>query len=276
MKPDKSDVPRLDRTVFVLFVMLLVVRLGMVAVYPVLARAMPQWGWANNDGYDTIAVNLVTTGTFALENGIPTAARLPLYPWLIAACYAILGDAYPVAVMLIQALLSFSTGVYLYLTTKTLFGRNAAIATAALFILHPQVNNFVFRCATETLFSFLVMAALYHAVRYVQKQRLKELVLATWWLSLSLLTRQTLAPMAFACLPLLLLIRTGGSPRFVDRLLHTTVAVITAVLVLAPWLFETMFIQAMPLCSRHGLGSPCFRERMSLAIYRYFFKARKR
>lgn len=85
----------MDGTMLLLVAALLLMRLSMVAGYPFFCRVMPEWAWTNNDGYDAIAVNWVETGIFALETGIPTAARLPAYPALIAVCYALSGAACP-------------------------------------------------------------------------------------------------------------------------------------------------------------------------------------
>lgn len=64
-------------------------------------------------------------------------------------------------VMIVQALLSTAAGYLLFRMTENLFGRASAVAVMILYIFHPQASNFVFRCATETLFAFLVMLLLY-------------------------------------------------------------------------------------------------------------------
>lgn len=259
MKPNSPNVNRMDRTLTVLLATLLVVRLAMVAAYPLLCKAMPEWAWSNNDGYDAIAVNWVRTGTFALDTGIPTAARLPVYPSMIAACYAMAGDAFPLVVMIIQAFLSTATGYLLFLMTRGLFGRAAAIATIALFILHPQANNFVFRCATETLFAFLIMALLHCAVRYAQTQRPGALIWAAIWLSLSLLTRQTLAPLATACVPLLLLWGALRRNRFGRCLWHAAAAIALAVLILTPWIARNYAQSGEAPVLQTWVGQPLFQ-----------------
>ncbi len=215
---------------------LLLFRLAQVAVYPVLVQHKPDWAWSNNDGYDTIAVNWVSTGLYAMEPGIPTAARLPLYPAIIAILYGMAGPAYPTMVMVLQALLSTVTGWVLFRLTQGLFGKRSACIALVLFILHPQVNNFIFRCATETLFIFLVTMLAYRSVEYVKRHRLRDLMEASAWLALSLLTRQTLAPLALFAVPLLLLWGMHSLRELKTRLCHTAAAIATVALMVAPWI----------------------------------------
>lgn len=255
----ESKVIRMDRTMFVVLSVLLVVRLAMVALYPFLCKVMPEWAWSNNDGYDAIAINWVRTGTFSLQPGIPTASRLPLYPALIAACYAIGGVRFPLVVMVIQAFLSTATGYLLFRMTRTLFGRAAAIAATVLFVLHPQANNFVFRCATETLFAFLVMALLYSVVQYVQTRRPAALYRAAVWLALSLLTRQTLAPLAAGCAPFLLLWSVSGRPRLRPNPRHVAAAIAVAALILTPWIVRNYAQSGYAPILQTWVGQPLFQ-----------------
>ncbi len=236
MNPCSRLCPSVDRLLPALLAALLLVRLATIPAAAFLVRYAPSWTWSNNDGYDTIALNWATTGTFGLAPGVPTAARLPLYPALIAACYRLAGDAFPLLVMAIQALLSTATGAALYSLAHRLFGRRPAIITLVLFILHPQVNNFIFRCATETLFTFLVVMVLHRAVRHLQTGSIRDLAEAAAWLGLSLLTRQTLAPLA-GLAALLLLLGCALRPQRPRRLLARVVLpVVVTALIVAPWL----------------------------------------
>ena len=219
-----------------LFALLVAVRIAMVAAYPFLVSHVPEWAWANNDGYDRIAVHWTETGIYSLERGTPTALRLPLYPALIALSRFAGEAAYPWTAMLLQAALSVWTGVLLFRTSTHLFGRRVAALAVGLFIFHPQVNNFIFRCATETLFVFLVVALAHEATRFVQTRRGGHLVGASAYLGLSLLTRSTLAPLAWLCLPVLLGWSFAGRREMARRLGWTAAATATALLILAPWL----------------------------------------
>lgn len=217
-------------------VLLLVVRFAMVAAQPLLADRVPDWAWANNDGYDTIAIHWVETGTFALDRDVPTAIRLPLYPALIAAAYRIGGAAYPWLVMGTQAALSIWTGWLLFRMAAGLFGRRSGLIALALFIFHPQVNHFIFRCATETLFLFLVVGLAHEAVLFLRTRAPRHLIGAAAAMGLSLLTRQTLLPLGWLALVALLGWSFGGLRGIGRRLGWTAVAASVVGLLLAPWL----------------------------------------
>lgn len=229
---------RFDRTILLLMGVLFAVRFSAVLGYPFLVSIKPEWTWSNNDGYDAIALNLVRYGTFGLAPDVPTASRLPLYPLLIAACYVLAGTSYPSAVMIVQAFLSCVTGYLMYRTALNLLGRSAGIAVLFLFVLHPQSSNFVFRCSTETLFVFLVMAFLSAAVNYIQKRTMRALVQASLWMGLSLLTRQTLAPLAVICLIVLALWAFFSPTSARAKLGHAFIAGVIVAAMLSPWIIR--------------------------------------
>jgi hypothetical protein len=166
----------LPRLPWVWFGLLVAVRVAMIVAQPFLTARVPEWAWANNDGYDTIAIHWVETGTYALERDVPTAIRLPLYPALIAAAYRVGGAAYPWLVMGMQAALSIWTGWLLFRMAAGLFGRRSGLIALALFIFHPQVNHFIFRCATETLFIFLVVGLAHEAVLFLRTRAPRHLI----------------------------------------------------------------------------------------------------
>jgi len=246
MKPTPSGVSPKDRGIpsggrlfripIGLLILLIGMRLLMVFSYPALSQAVPAWAWSNNDGYDTIAVNWVETGVVSLEPGVPTALRLPLYPALIAAAVVVAGKAYPLGVMIMQALLSILTGCLLFRMTAGLMNRRVAGIALGLFIFHPQVNNFVFRCATETLYIFLLMWLMDQAVCFIRTRKPARLIAASMAMGLSLLTRQTLLPLAWFSLLVLLIWSAWGRGQWRRRLAWTVAATATVGLLLAPWL----------------------------------------
>lgn len=219
-----------------LLVLLVATRLALVALQPFIAAQVPEWAWANNDGYDTLAINWVDTGVYSLEPGVPTALRLPLYPALIAAAYALAGPAYPWLVMLIHAILSVWTGLLLFRMATLVFDRTCAMLAVLLFLAHPLVNNFIFRCATETLFTFLVTALAYAGVRFLRTRQSRYLAAAAVTMGLSLLVRQTLLPLAWLAWAGLAVWSLCGRREWFRRLAWTLAAGGIVAALLAPWL----------------------------------------
>ncbi len=227
---------KFDRALVVLMAVLLAERLLVAGVaYPIARDVNPSWDWSNNDGYDAIARNWVETGVYGLEPGVPTAARLPLYPALLAFALKFNGAHYLATALGLQVLLSLATGYFLYKLGYFLFGYRAAIMATILFILHPQVNNFVFRCATETTFIFLVTACLYYAVQFCALQRLPDAAgMALFW-ALAMLTRPSLELLPLVVLPpvLIRIFRRQGGARL---LIVAAVLVLIGGAMVAPWL----------------------------------------
>ncbi len=246
-----------DKVMWALLTVLLIFRVTMILAYPLIIKVMPMWEWTNNDGYEDIAVNWIEQGVFALQEDCPTASRLPLYPGLIAACYAVVGF-HPVSVMLLQVLLSVATGFMLYGLAKNVFDRRTAVISLLLFILHPQVNNFVFRCATETVFVFLTMGLLYFTVRYLQTEKRKDLLLVAVFLGLSLLTRQTFMYLALLSIPVIVIfrVRKQGIVRISG---HMGLAVATVVLIVTPWLARNYALSGHFPVLQTWVGQPLFQ-----------------
>ena len=217
-------------------VLLVAIRMAVVAFQPFLVHHAPEWAWSNNDGYDTIAQNWMETGVYSLERGEPTALRLPLYPALISAAIFACGSAYPFGIMALQAILSIGTGILLFRMTASLFGRQAGGLALALFVLHPQVNLFVIRCATETLFTFLLVALSHEAVQFLRTRQTPSLIWASVAMGLSLLTRQTLVPLAWLSGAALLVWSLRQRSELRHRLAQTTLALGVMFLLLMPWL----------------------------------------
>lgn len=85
---------------------------------------------AHTDGYDKIALNLVRHGEYSIYQGEPTAAREPLYPFLLAALYLFFGSSLAVGLTL-NVVLGMLACWMIYRLTDRLF-ENKCIALIAL------------------------------------------------------------------------------------------------------------------------------------------------
>jgi 4-amino-4-deoxy-L-arabinose transferase-like glycosyltransferase len=97
----------------------------------------------SSDGYETIALSLLSHGEYSLTPGVPTSLREPSFPLYIALVYGVFG-VHPWIIVFFNCLLSAATGWLLWLTGRRLFGEAVALAALAAFMLHPQA---IYYCA---------------------------------------------------------------------------------------------------------------------------------
>lgn len=107
----------------------------------------------NSDGYETIALNLLSGNGYAIKPGIPTAQREPVYPLFIAACY-LLGRR-PWLVLFLQCLLSTASAWLAGRLARRLGGERAGLAALAVCALHPQLIYYCAYFFRETILVFL-------------------------------------------------------------------------------------------------------------------------
>jgi len=116
--------------------------------------------------YHQLARGIAERGEFAFKPGRPTAMRPPLYPAFLAGFFR-LGLGHP-AVRAVQAALALVTGLLLWRLGRRWWGKGAAAAGTAVFLLYPTLVFFNFLILTETLFIFLLLLALWMLERGVR------------------------------------------------------------------------------------------------------------
>ena len=110
---------------------------------------------SDDKDYDAIARSLVHGDGFTLD-GNPTAYRLPGYPLLLAATYAVFGDSktpirmLQVAADVISCLLLFGIG-------KKMFSEKVGLLAAAILALFPIQILYVSHLMTETIFTTILL-----------------------------------------------------------------------------------------------------------------------
>jgi 4-amino-4-deoxy-L-arabinose transferase-like glycosyltransferase len=143
--------------------------------------------------YDTLGWQLAQGKGYTDSDGEPTAYRPPVYPVVIGLIYFVAGHD-PVWVRWVQAFIGAWTCVLVYLLTRRVFKNGTPAGLMAA--MYPPLIVSTVEILTETLFTFLLLAAVYLVVSKNGK----------WWritsgftLGLALLTR----PMAVFFIPFL-------------------------------------------------------------------------
>ena len=109
--------------------------------------------------YDNIARNLLDRHQFvSTRMGGLVSYRPPLYPMLLAGTYAVWGIS-PVPILIIQALLGAGICLQIYRITARIYGPRSGLFSAAIAALYPPLIYYSTQLLAETLFIFLLLAA---------------------------------------------------------------------------------------------------------------------
>ena len=120
--------------------------------------------------YDRLARSLIDGRGYISPRGEPTSLRPPLYPAFVAAGYALSGGAVQ-AVRFLQATLDVGTVALTYLIGRWLFGRGPGLLAALLLSVNLGMVAATGRLLSETLFTFLLIAAVAVTVEWLRAMR---------------------------------------------------------------------------------------------------------
>ncbi len=115
--------------------------------------------------YNNLAKELVEWHCYCLFNTHqPTTFRSPLWPFIIAGIYSVLGEhnIYP---RLFYSVLSSGTCVLVYLLAKDLFGKRIALVSGVIAALYPGMFIWDGWLYSEALFTFCLTALIYAFAR---------------------------------------------------------------------------------------------------------------
>jgi len=165
-----------------------------------------------------------------IRPGIPQAAIPPLNPLALALSYYVLGAGNLLIYRLLMALLGTITCWLVFDIANRVFGRQVALITLILVIIHPILLYYTGVVLTETLFIFLFIAFVDVIVRFREQPRLLYAIVAGALWSLGLLTRSVMT----CVLPVAVLLILFPKRRAVKPL-ATIVFLITIAACLVPW-----------------------------------------
>jgi 4-amino-4-deoxy-L-arabinose transferase-like glycosyltransferase len=130
--------------------------------------------WAD---YDALARALVAHQPY--ETGGNIATRMPGYPLLVAAIYAICGTDAQRAVAVVQAFLGGGVVLITYLMGRRV-SPSVGLVAAALVAVDPLSVGFSAALLTETPFTLCFMAALWVCVRNMEETRFGRTTVLRW------------------------------------------------------------------------------------------------
>ena len=214
------------------------------ASYSFYYRVMP---WADAQGYDQIALNLVggygyvEKQEFAItpEKDEALIRVGPGYQFFLAAIYFLFGHHYFI-VWLLQALLRGASVIALYLLVREMLPnyRAAAFWAAVLFVFIPDLIVISGMLLAETLLLFLLVAATYFSVLLLKHERFSY----AWMASVLWGGAALVRPTAFFMVLLLAMLLAWKR-----RWIFTVVIFLCPILFLGGWSVRNSIVYGKPL-----------------------------
>lgn len=182
-----------------------------------------------DQSYDDIAQQLLHGHGFTM-NGHPYVANPPVYPLLVAAAFGALGHHwYGIAVL--QMLIDAISTVLLFALGRRLVGTASGLLAAAAFAVYPYLASQSAQLMDTSLFTCVLLAFLYLAVRAAQEQSLVSAAGAGAAAGVAFLVRPPIAAVAIT-FPLLVALLGGRRPAVLRQ---TAIAALAGAVVIAPW-----------------------------------------
>ena len=211
---------------------------------------------ARGQGYRSFVAAYTTLTPPERSGSFPPTAFYPIgYPAALAVVFWLvfhtpLPDNLPRAVGFFQVGLGVGSVLLAAEVARHLFGSRVAVYTAAIMAVFPSLVFYTAEAHLETLFIFLVLAAVLIIVsgpwRGVSRNRL---LLFGFVLGLSALVR----PFSLLVLPGLFLVWLLSGTSWRPALARTTWATLAVVVVVSPWLVRYMVVMKSPVFST-GIG----------------------
>jgi 4-amino-4-deoxy-L-arabinose transferase-like glycosyltransferase len=247
--------PRFARALLAVTAVGLIARVAVVLATP---HYVPKTDAAD---YDRIAVALAQHGRFpssVLVHG-PTAFRPPLFPYVLAAVYKLVGVGAAAtrweAGRLLQAGLGALTVLLIGLIALRLWGRRAALVSSSIAAVYPPLVLVGSSLLSESLFIALVLAAVLAALAGREAgRRLRWAAASGFLIGLAALTRGN---GILLLIPIAALLWTGR-PRLSRRALAAPLAAVAAAAVtLVPWTVRNAdtFHEFVPITTETGYAT---------------------
>src|SRR5215469_4134479 len=179
-----TDEQKMPRSLWVILAGGGIARLALLAW----CAACPVWTDDESD-YNGLAMRLVDRGAYCDSDGRPISLRPPLYPAFVAGCYLLFGNESYQSVRIAQAALSLVTTVLVYRLGTELYSRRVGLGAAAICAFYPTLLVYNNLLLTEVLFTCLLTAASWSAVRALRGSTAGRFAMTGGLLGLGALTR---------------------------------------------------------------------------------------
>ena len=215
----------------------LLVRSGWQELYPV-DPLEP----VDAEGYHLLARNLLAGNGFSLKWSAPFCPdfiRTPLYPLFLAANYRLLGTE-PQRVVLVQLLLETLSTALLFRLGCELGGLEVGWVAALFYALNGSTQRYTGWLYAETLLLPLLGAALWFSLRAFKQAGSGQVLFASLFWGLALLTKPNLQflPLALGLLGLFVFFSAHSWADFACCVSRLLLYFLTLLAVLAPWLLR--------------------------------------
>ena len=168
--------------IFILF-SALILRVGYLLIL------QPPLIWSDSPMYDTPALNFIKGQGYAMEPGVPSAAKEPGYSLFFLAPVYFIFTHNIFIVQILQIILSLVIIWLIFQIGKNYFPFGVAVITGLFFALYPPLIVYSGEILPEIFFTFLLVLSIYTIIRSVETNSVKKCFLGGLFLGVATLTR---------------------------------------------------------------------------------------
>ena len=258
-QPQPGTNCRIGRSLFMVFLLLFVIKAGMVLVIiPQLHKSFPDVYAKCHfpDRYDRIAMNLVNGNGYRIyPETAETCMRGPGYVLVLAGIFSLFGKSL-VATQIVNILLAIATAYVTMRLSQKMMNRSVGTLVASLFFLfHPATILAETRGGVETLLTFLIVTFIFFLYRAIETTRHRDYVIAGSMLGLALLVKST--PILFPAfiLPYLLCKYKKNSTKSIFT--SFLVMLVGVCVIYSPWVFRNYLVSGkfVPMMTLKGAAA---------------------
>ncbi len=194
--------------------------------------------------YQAIAENIMDNKEFALEKGVPTSMRPPLYPFLLSTIYYLTGGIHFNAVRIVQIILSLAIIYVVYVLGKKIFNENVGLVAALIFAVYPSFLFFTNLLLTEVVFTFLFVLFVWFFISFLEQRRSRDIWMTGVFMGLCALTRSILYPFLAVAIIFLFFTCKGS---FLNKAKWLTLLAVGYFIVVGPWSVRNTILHKTPV-----------------------------